>query len=196
MNDLKVTSGHVMNYLVITFIAGIGGRISLTSMQFLLKGIIDVKSSVLMAVIGVLLLIFAATLGTAVVVGFASRNHIADQYMESADKYIWLKSCVQYILPGELAKFIVNIITIKITHFGSFFNIISYLLYEQVFYVNSPRFQEIFIDEHIQFIDVIAYIGVQLLSLIPVIPAIIFTYWLLWKKREREYQDIKKTWRD
>jgi preprotein translocase subunit YajC len=38
--------------------------------------------------------------------------------------------------------------------------------------------------------------GAQLLSLIPVIPAIIFTYWLIWKKREREYQEIKKTWRD
>ena len=196
MNNLKVTNGHITNYLVITFIAGIGGRIALTLVQSLLKNVIDVKSSTIMAVIAFAILILAATFGTAMVVGIASRGHIADQYIESDDKYIWLKSCMRYILPGEIAKFVVNVITIKITHFGSIFNVISYLLYEQAFYVKSPRFKEIFMEGHIQMIDVAAYMGAQLLSLIPVIPAIIFTYWLIWQKREREYQEIKKTWRD
>ena len=135
---------------------------------------------------------------------FLSRKP-SEHYTEGG-KFLWIKSGLKYILPGEAFRLLVCIFPAPITLFGRLFSWSGMLLFTDTYY-GLPQCHDRLVRTFsasdmidmfdaigrgdLVFGDILAYIGCHILMLIPYIVILLILYRVFWNRRKKEITNLK-----
>ncbi len=128
------------------------------------------------------------------------------QYKTSDDRYLWLKTGLFYVLPGELIRLCVCSTTVNADvdlpwKFGMAFAPLSNLIFTETYGNWSGRAYEVSttaVMAEIEYIamDYIAYIMCHIIYLIPYLTVTMLIYYMMWKKVKKERDDMRAAVQD
>ncbi len=125
------------------------------------------------------------------IVSVFTRNSGYHHYKKTSDPHFWLKSGLLYMMPGEIIRFLLCLLPIRIgllasLPFGAAFSGFSLLLFEYTYVKWTGRAPAIQLQQYHLF-DFLAYIPIHLLVLAGFLTVSVLLYRRSWLRWESEF---------
>jgi hypothetical protein len=188
MKKKKIQAKDIIFYGIIMCIANLFASLAV---MFILKMLVaPMEKGALMFVIFFAVL-FVGCFGIPLAVLFAYwKNRVPAHYQPSDDKWLWLKTALRLVLPGEIVRCILGVSCLGFIDSFGLLSLIPTFVFEQTYVIWSGRNKAIRQDAEFIFADYLAYIGIYLIYLVLFLLAVFAIYHYLWNVGKREKDEL------
>ena len=188
MKKKKIQAKDIIFYGIIMCIANLFASLTVS---FILKMLVaPMEKGALMFVIFFAVL-FVGCFGIPLAVLFAYwKNRVPAHYQPSDDKWLWLKTALRLVLPGEIVRCILGASCLGFIDSFGLLSLIPTFVFEQTYVIWSGRNKAIKQKAEFIFADYLAYIGIYLIYLALFLLAVLAIYRYLWNVGKREKEEL------
>ncbi len=185
MKNNKIQMSDILIYCVFTCI---GNSLLASLVSTLIQWFI--KPLELGALVTYLLLSIGTFAGYMILFFFLYREKIHNHYQPDGKKNIVLKSALSMILPGEILRFLLCLISLGSSASTGVMSIISTILFEQLYLNGVERYTIVRQDGVTNFLDIVMYIACYLLYFAIYFAVIFAIYRWVWNSRKKDRKDM------
>ena len=188
MKKKKIQAKDIIFYGIIMCIANLFASLAVS---FILKMLVaPMEKGALMFVVFFAVL-FVGCFGIPLAVLFAYwKNRVPAHYQPSDDKWLWLKTALRLVLPGEIVRCILGASCLGFIDSFGLLSLIPTFVFEQTYVIWSGRNKAIKQKAEFIFADYLAYIGIYLIYLALFLLAVLAIYRYLWNVGKREKEEL------
>ena len=188
MKKKKIQAKDIIFYGIIMCIANLFASLAVS---FILKMLVAPmeKGALMFVVFFAVLFVGCFGIPLAILFGYW-KNRVPAHYQPSDDKWLWLKTALRLVLPGEIVRCILGASCLGFIDSFGLLSLIPTFVFEQTYVIWSGRNKAIKQKAEFIFADYLAYIGIYLIYLALFLLAVLAIYRYLWNVGKREKEEL------
>jgi len=136
--------------------------------------------------IGVLIMCPVILFLSYLVIFFHFKKVVPNHYIAHEDKYLWLKNCLIFTVPGEIFRMILCTFSLGQIKSTGMFGYLPTMMFEYIYLDLSGRSNAVRLELDLIFGDFVAFILCYLVYAAVYMVLLAWIYRFFWKKREKE----------